>query len=229
MQGLWVLVPASLEVWQWMGEVWFVLGILFKLVSGYAGCGCGGSNMQTSGLSKPPSSKAYSNSWVVLFRESSLLTSTGTPPTPVPFCTTTDYLNMLKEAQKESSAHSSIRVSPIYSLSSTGRNSPNSPISTPKSPPNSPNTELAGLEDKLSLQGVFINRDPQLDFLDSASSSSLAGSHSKVWSISNSKYSKKKAKSVHLPLTLVMTHILALGLGFSLGIWLLRRRGGAGL
>ena len=69
---------------------------------------------------------------------------------------------MLKEAQREYSARSSARVSPIssamMSLSSTCKNTPST---SPKSPPNSPNVELADFKDlkeQLRKQGVFINR-----------------------------------------------------------------------
>ena len=66
---------------------------------------------------------------------------------------------MLREAQKENSARSSARVSPInsalMSLSSTCKNSPSA---SPKSPPNSPNTELVHFEE--TLKGVIVNRLP---------------------------------------------------------------------
>lgn len=72
---------------------------------------------------------------------------------------------MLKEAQREYSARSSARVSPIssamMSLQSTCKNTPST---SPKSPPNSPNVELADFKDlkeQLKKQGVFINREPE--------------------------------------------------------------------
>ena len=72
---------------------------------------------------------------------------------------------MLKEAQREYSARSSARVSPIssamMSLSSTCRNTPST---SPKSPPNSPNVELADFKDlkeQLKREGIFINREPE--------------------------------------------------------------------
>ena len=66
---------------------------------------------------------------------------------------------MLKEAQRENSARSSARVSPISSaLMSVSSTCKNSPAASPKSPPNSPNTELVHFED--SLKGVIVNRLP---------------------------------------------------------------------
>ena len=162
---------------------------------------------------------------MMLTRESSFLTTAGTPPNPVPFCSSSDYLHMLREAQRECSARSSARVSPIQSLSSTGRNSP---ISSPKSPPNSPNTEPAAVEDKLNLQGVYINRDPELDIVDNSRTSSCTGSHSKAWSMPRSEFKKEMNVSGHVLATLVISHILAVGLGVTLGYWVIRRRGGAG-
>ena len=84
--------------------------------------------------------------------------------TPVPILDK-DYIKMLKEAQREYSARSSARVSPIssamMSLQSTCKNTPST---SPKSPPNSPNVELADFKDlkeQLKKQGVFINREPE--------------------------------------------------------------------
>ena len=127
---------------------------------------------------------------------------------------------MLREAQRETSAHSSNRVSPIYSL----RSSPHS--STPKSPPNSPNTELAALEDKLSLHGVFINRDPEMEVMETLSDISGSSLHTDVWRMPRNKYKKRTDWSKkEVIVTLVLTHMLAVGLGISLGIWVLRRKG----
>ena len=125
-----------------------------------------------------------------------------------------DYMRMLREAQIETSAYSSSKVSPVYSLR-------NSNISTPKSPPNSPNTELATLEDRLGLHGVFINRDPELE----TASSSSRSSRSKVVSMHSSKVKKREdwfKKKVLA--TLLMTHMVAMGLGLTIGIWVLRKK-----
>lgn len=66
---------------------------------------------------------------------------------------------MLREAQRENSARSSARVSPINSaLMSVSSTCKNSPSVSPKSPPNSPNTELIHFEE--TLKGVIVNRLP---------------------------------------------------------------------
>ena len=87
------------------------------------------------------------------------------------------------------------------------------------------------MEDKLNLNGVFINRDPQMDVLDTVRlrTSGLTGSHSKVWSMPTSKYSRKKDETGQLLLTLIITHLLAMGMGITLGVWVVRRNGGAGM
>eukprot|EP00092_Neocalanus_flemingeri_P024593 GFUD01026672.1.p1 GENE.GFUD01026672.1~~GFUD01026672.1.p1 ORF type:complete len:216 (-),score=61.39 GFUD01026672.1:113-760(-) len=177
--------------------------------------------LKTNGFFKPKE-LSPSSSWVDLTKESA-----GTAPALVPFCSSSDYLLMLKEAQSECSARSSARVSPVYSLISIGRSSPLSSISSPKSP-NSPNTELASVEDKISLQGVFINQDPELDVQDNLNTS-IWTSHSKAWSLPSSKSKKVKDISGEVVVTLFMSHMLAFGLGVILGYWVLRRRGEAGL
>ena len=111
---------------------------------------------------------------------------------------------MLREAQRETSAHSSNRVSPIYSLRSSTHSS------TPKSPPNSPNTELAALEDKLSLHGVFINRDPELMMTLSDYSGSCA--NTEVWRMPRIKNKKRKDWSKKkVIVTLVLTRDAFIG------------------
>jgi hypothetical protein len=119
-----------------------------------------------SGAETPPGGQS---SWVDLSRDSGLSTPPVPPSpgraTPVPTGQDQDYLRMLREAQREFSARSSHRVSPvtsaIMSVSSTCRNTPSA---SPKSPPNSPNVELGDFKEfkeQLRQQGVFINREPE--------------------------------------------------------------------
>ena len=99
-------------------------------------------------------------SWVDLTKEfSGLYSGPATPPVGPAMCSESDYCRMLSEAQRELSARSSARVSPIssalISLSSTRRNTPSQSRGSPKSPPNSPNVELVVGEE---LKNVYINQ-----------------------------------------------------------------------
>jgi len=177
--------------------------------------------------------------WVDLTRESNQFSSPVQPSsprrtTPVPFNTDTDYLKMLREAQRENSARSSARVSPIssamMSLSSTCKNTPNA---SPKSPPNSPNTELANFEE--NMKGVVVNREPEKGEELYMNWRSFATSHpSRTWRIASSKTSsasqsdseeKKSDRSDyrHLKAALLASNFLSLALGTVVGYWLYKR------
>lgn len=142
-----------------------------------------------------------------------------------------DYLRMLREAQKEFSARSSHRVSPItsamMSVSSTTRNTPSS---SPKSPPNSPNVELGDFrefKEQLKLQGVFINREPEhsrgSDYpgcewrsrptLPTAAARARQGRRVEVAREGDSR----------LLLALLASNAISLGLGVAVGYWLYRK------
>ena len=85
---------------------------------------------------------------------------------------------------------------------------------------------MAALEDKLSLHGVFINRDPEMEVMETLSDISGSSLHTDVWRMPRNKYKKRTDWSKkEVILTLVLTHMLAVGLGISLGIWVLRRKG----
>ena len=160
--------------------------------------------------------------------------------TPVPFNVDSDYLKMLKEAQRENSARSSARVSPIssamMSLSSTCKNTPSA---SPKSPPNSPNTELVNFEE--NLKSMVVNRDP--DALEDFSlswrsrpnmlpprswrfnSSTAAAAGSKTSSGNQSDSDERKAEKSDLQRysgALIGTNLLSLALGAFIGFWIFK-------
>ena len=64
-----------------------------------------------------------SNSWVDLSKELSVIITSPTRTTSIPFVGDSDYLQMLKEAQHETSPRTSARTSPIMSKNSTRMNS----------------------------------------------------------------------------------------------------------
>ena len=162
--------------------------------------------------------------------------------TPVPVLDK-DYIKMLKEAQREYSARSSARVSPISSaLMSVSSTCKNTPSASPKSPPNSPNVELADykdLKEQLKKQGVFINREPEPTMDDilqhsdwrsrpnmipprtwklaGASSSNSSGGSSEK----NDDY--RRDWSGDVVLTMLGTNIMSLTLGVCFGYWVYRR------
>ena len=175
-----------------------------------------------------------------MFRETGIQFSSPVPTsprrtTPVPFNIDSDYIKMLREAQKEHSARSSARVSPIssamMSLSSTCKNTPSA---SPKSPPNSPNTELANFEE--NLRGVVVNREPEVleevygvnwrsrpNMLPPrnwriASSKASSGNQSD----SEERKTEKSQISRYLP-ALIATNLLSLTLGAWLGYWIFKR------
>jgi len=187
-----------------------------------------------SGYDTPPGGQS---SWVDVTREG----GSSTPPvppspgraTPVASGQDQDYMRMLREAQREFSARSSHRVSPLssamMSVSSTCRNTPSS---SPKSPPNSPNVELADFKEfkeQLKLQGVFINREPE--------HKGVAGDWREEWrsrpnsipprawlAQGNRKMEEKaKEKDHRLLITLIASNAISLGLGVAVGYWLYRR------
>merc|ERR1712147_418250 len=77
--------------------------------------------------------------------------------TPVPFGGESDYMRMLREAQSETSARTSARVSPITSAF-VSQGSTRAPPS-PKSPPNSPNLEFSDSEE-INSSHIYVNRVP---------------------------------------------------------------------
>jgi len=201
-----------------------------------------------SGYETPPGG----NSWVDLSREvgggvGSVTPVPPSPPgrsTPVAMTQDQDYIRVLKEAQKEFSARSSARVSPInsamMSMSSTCKNTPSA---SPKSPPNSPNVELSDFKEfkeQLRLQGVFINREPEPCIDDIVSLSDwrsrpnmipprawMASQASKRSSGNSSESGAKKDLDRKLFLALIASNFISLGLGVAVGYWLYRRSASA--
>jgi len=197
-----------------------------------------------SGSDTPPGGPS---TWVDLTKEA----GGATPPvpyspgrgTPVPLAQDQDYLRMLKEAQKEFSARSSNRVSPINSaMMSVSSTCKNTPSSSPKSPPNSPNVELCDFKefkDQLRLQGVFINREPEPRTDDIISLTDWGSRPNMVppraWMPGSKKPSgtngdtgaRKKELDRKLFLTLIASNVISLGLGVAVGYWLYRRSASA--
>jgi len=193
----------------------------------------------------PPGTQS---SWVDLTRDFG--NSHASPPvpsspnrmTPVPILDK-DYIKMLKEAQREYSARSSARVSPIssamMSLSSTCKNTPST---SPKSPPNSPNVELADfkdLKDQLKKQGVFINREPEPTMDDILNQSDwrsrpnmlpprswkLAGVNSSSNSSGSSSVKnecRQREWTGDIMLTMLGTNVMSLVVGIGFGYWVYR-------
>lgn len=148
---------------------------------------------------------------------------------------------MLKEAQREYSARSSARVSPISSaLMSVNSTCKNTPSASPKSPPNSPNVELADFKDlkqQLKKQGVFINREPEPTMDDILYNSDwrsrpnatpprtwkLAGSSNSSGSSSVKNEDGRRDWSGDLLYTMIGTNALSLALGVCVGYWVYRK------
>ena len=150
---------------------------------------------------------------------------------------------MLKEAQKEYSARSSARVSPISSaMMSVSSTCKNTPSASPKSPPNSPNVGLANfkdLKDQLKTQGVFINKEPEPtmdDILNHADWRSrpnmmpprtwrLAGTSSNNSSGSASVKNEGNYKDWNgeILLAILGTNTLSLAIGIGFGYWVYRK------
>jgi len=189
------------------------------------------------------------SSWVDLTRDFNP-SSHPSPPvpsspnrmTPVPILDK-DYIKMLKEAQREYSARSSARVSPIssamMSLQSTCKNTPST---SPKSPPNSPNVELADFKDlkeQLKKQGVFINREPEPTMDDILTHSDWRSRPNmmppRAWKLngvssSNSSGSSsvknecsKRDWTGDIILTMLGTNAISLAIGIGFGYWVYRK------
>eukprot|EP00092_Neocalanus_flemingeri_P097911 GFUD01124838.1.p1 GENE.GFUD01124838.1~~GFUD01124838.1.p1 ORF type:complete len:256 (+),score=67.74 GFUD01124838.1:106-873(+) len=197
------------------------------------------------------------SSWVDLTREfpgayaSPPVPSSPSRTTPVPFGLEQDYMKMLKEAQKEYSARSSARVSPISSawvspissaMMSVSSTCKNTPSASPKSPPNSPNVELAtfkDLKEQLKTQGVFINREPEPSMDDILNNTDwrsrpnmipprtwrLAATSSNNSSGSGSVKNEgtKKDWNGDILLTMLGTNVLSLAIGVGFGYWVYRK------
>lgn len=161
--------------------------------------------------------------------------------TPVPLVQDQDYVRMLREAQKEFSARSSARVSPINSaMMSVSSTCKNTPSSSPKSPPNSPNVELCDFrefKEQLKLQGVFINREPEPR---TEGSSGLTDWRSRPNSVPPRSWAppqrkgreegeERRREDSRLLYTLIASNVLSLGLGVAVGYWLYRRSAAAAL
>jgi len=188
-------------------------------------------------------------SWIDLTRE--LPNNYASPPvpsspsrtTPVPYTLDQEYIKMLKEAQREYSARSSARVSPlssaIMSVSSTCKNTP---TASPKSPPNSPNVGLANfrdLKEQLKKQGVFINREPEPTMDDILCNTDwrsrpnmmpprtwkLTGgsSNNSSGSASVKNEGDKKDWNGEILLTMLGTNTLSLAIGIGFGYWVYRK------
>ena len=160
--------------------------------------------------------------------------------TPVPVLDK-DYIKMLKEAQREYSARSSARVSPISSaLMSVSSTCKNTPSASPKSPPNSPNVELADfkdLKDQLKKQGIFINREPEPTMDDILHHSDwrsrpnmipprtwkLAGASSSNSSSSEKTDERGREFAGDVIFTVLGTNLVSLAVGVCFGYWLYRR------
>jgi len=186
-------------------------------------------------MSDTPSGQG--STWVDLARD---FHNSG-PTTPVPFAAEHDYIKMLKEAQRENSARSSTKVSPISSAIISTRNSP---TASPKSPPNSPNVGLADykdLKEQLKSQGIFINKEPEPTMDDILSSTDWTSRPNMLpprnWrlaatvtggggqSVSSTRVGGKDSwnNSKQLLLTILGTNTLSLTIGLGIGYWLFSR------
>lgn len=192
------------------------------------------------------------SSWVDLTKD--FPSNSASPPvpsspnrsTPVPLVLDQgDYIKMLREAQREYSAKSSARASPIssalVSVSSTGCK--NTPSTSPKSPPNSPNVELVNyceqLKEDLKQQGVFINREPEPSMDDIIRD--CGGVQGVDWRSRPNMFPPRAWQQQHrspaspkqvegdgkegrrLLLALLASNLVSLALGVGLGYWLYRR------
>lgn len=194
----------------------------------------------------PTSSNSKCGSWVDLSKEFSGVFSLPQSPrrtTPVPglpFGHDPEYMSMLSEAQREFSARSSARVSPmssaLMSLSSTRKNTP---TPSPKSPPNSPNNEVAGYNEEL--RGIYVNSIKDMDHASAVADFmwdwssrpnmmppkdwKLQGQSSRGSSaiISLKKKDDESGMSRSVVYTLVFTNIISLIIGAGIGIWMFRR------
>jgi len=171
--------------------------------------------------------------------------SNGNPShrtTPIPFALDPDYMNILKEAQRDASTISSARVSPLPSaMLSVSSTSKNTPSTSPKSPPNSPNVDLAyfdDLKEELKSKGVFINKGPEPNMDDVlrkewSSSPKLmpprgwgttgASTVNHRWRGSNRLEERKTSWNKDVLCILFSSNAISLTIGFGLGYWLFKR------
>jgi len=180
-----------------------------------------------------------SSSWVDLSKE--LSGSSSSPP--IPFGSDSDYMRMLKEAQKVTSCRTSARVSPITSAfmsqNSTRRNSS---TPSPTSPSDSPHAELVDLaEYQEALGEIYINRikEPEIimsDFMwDWSSRPNILPP--KDWKIQHHHTKSSRGSICYKPkpprygyskkvvFSMVLTNILSMIIGVGIGIWIFRKRG----
>lgn len=171
------------------------------------------------------------SNWVDLSKELPGASQSPARTTPVPFGSESDYMRMLREAQSETSARTSARVSPITSafVSQASTRAPPSP----KSPPNSPNLEFSDCEDYAA--HIFVNRPatPAIEDVSSflwdwSSSSPISCSTpSKNWALSLPRPVKTPPKSRawggFAYASLFLSNLVSLLLGAGLGVWIYRR------
>jgi len=163
---------------------------------------------------------SYTGSWVDLTGE---VMSSGTVSPIVPLGNDSHFMRMLREAQGETSSHTSCRVSPYMSHNS------------PKSPPNSPNNERSdGGYEAYDLTDVYINTNVAMsDFIwDWSSRPNIVPP--KQWKLTSS--NTGKAESVKRKVfispksnnkfvyTVVITNLISLIIGAGIGVWLFRSK-----
>ena len=164
---------------------------------------------------------SYTGSWVDLSGE---VMSSGTVSPIVPLGNDSHFMRMLREAQGETSSHTSCRVSPYMSHNS------------PKSPPNSPNNGRSDGWQDYDLTDVYINTNVAMsDFIwDWSSRPNIFPP--KEWKLTNSNAATVKAESVKRKVfsssksknkfmyTVVITNIISLIIGAGIGVWLFRSK-----
>jgi BCL2/adenovirus E1B protein-interacting protein 3 len=138
-------------------------------------------------------------------------------------------MRMLREAQSETSARTSARVSPITSAFVSQGNTRAPP--SPKSPPNSPNIEFSDSEEINS--HIYINRAPtpaseeMSAFLWDWSSCPSATTPPKNWALSLPRPKKRQESSKGWGsgtfAGLLFSNLMSLLLGAGLGVWIYRR------
>jgi len=163
---------------------------------------------------------SYTGSWVDLTGE---VMSSGTVSPIVPLGNDSHFMRMLREAQGETSSHTSCRVSPYMSHNS------------PKSPPNSPNNERSdGGYEAYDLTDVYINTNVAMsDFIWDWSSRpnivppkqwKLTGSNTgKAESVKRKVYISPKSNNKFV-YTVVITNLISLIIGAGIGVWLFRSK-----
>jgi len=172
--------------------------------------------------------------WVDLSKELPGGSNSPARTTPVPFGGESDYMRMLREAQSETSARTSARVSPITSAFVSQGNTRAPP--SPKSPPNSPNLEFSDSEEINS--HIYINRAPTpaseemsaflWDWSTSTSSCpNTSTTPPKNWALSLPRPKKRQESSKGWGsgtfAGLLFSNLMSLLLGAGLGVWIYRR------